>query len=179
MSRAAAALVALLSIFLGAPALIAAEKPWTEIRSPHFRVLTNGSTQDAIKVIKEFEQLRWVFATRFPGARLESGAPFLVVAARDEATARALEPQLRSSGGERIAGIFHHGWEKQFAMVRLDTFGGNGSKEVVYHEYTHTILHMNSHWLPVWLDEGTAEFYAYTRFDERKIYLGAPTVRSS
>ena len=28
----------------------ASEKPWTEIRSPHFRVLTNGTTPDGRKV---------------------------------------------------------------------------------------------------------------------------------
>jgi tetratricopeptide (TPR) repeat protein len=155
---------------------LAADKPWTEIRSPHFRVLTNGSTQDALKVAHEFEELRWVFVTRFPGARLESGASFLVLAARDYGTAKSLDPQLRR-GGENVAGLFYHGQEKQYAMVRLDTFGGNGAKEVVYHEYAHTILHMNSRWLPVWLDEGTAEFYAYTRFDRDRIYLGAPTMR--
>lgn len=155
----------------------AAEKPWAEIRSPHFRVLTNGSIESATKVVHEFEELRWVFATRFPGARLDSGAPLLIFAVRDYETAKSLEPQLRRSGGENIAGLFHHGWERQYAMVRLDTFGGNGAKEAVYHEYTHTILHLNSHWLPVWLDEGTAEFYAYTRFESDKIFLGAPTER--
>lgn len=177
MSRSLPAFVLLSSILTCVPALVAADKPWTEIRSPHFRVLTNGSTQDAIKVLREFEQLRWVFTTRFPAARLESGAPLLVLAVRDQATAKALDPQLRGFAGEHLAGLFYHGWEKQFAIIRLDTFGGDGSKEVVYHEYAHTILHLNSHWLPTWLDEGMAEFYAYTRFDERKVYLGAPTVR--
>jgi len=177
MSRPLGALVLLSSILTCVTALVAAEKPWTEVRSPHFRVLTNGSTQDAVKVAREFEQLRWVFATRFPGWRLESGAPLLVIAVRDQATAKALDPQLRGFAGGHIAGLFRHGWEKQFAMVRLDTFGGDGSKEVVYHEYAHTILHMNSRWLPTWLDEGMAEFYAYTRFDEHKVYLGAPTER--
>lgn len=157
--------------------VFAAEKPWTEIRSPHFRIVTNGSIPDARKVATEFEELRWVFATRFPGARLESGAPLLVFAARDQETARSLEPAAWKRMGERVAGVFHHGWEKQFATVRLDTWGGEGSKEVVYHEYTHSILHMNSHWLPLWLDEGTAEFYAYTRFEQHRIYLGAPTER--
>ena len=177
MTRPLSVLVLLLSILSFVPAVLATEKPWTEIRSPHFRVLTNGSTQNAIKVVREFEQLRWVFATRFPGMRLESGAPLLVIAVRDEATAKALDPSFRGSAGDQVAGLFRHGWEKQFALVRLDTFEGDGAKEVVYHEYTHTILHLNSHWLPLWLDEGMAEFYAYTRFDEHKIYLGAPTVR--
>jgi len=54
---------------------------------------------------------------------------------------------------------------------------GNGAKEVVYHEYAHTIEHLNLRWILLWLDEGTAEFYGYTRFEGHKIYLGAPTVR--
>src|ERR1700685_3375170 len=62
-------------------------------------------------------------------------------------------------------------------MVRLDTMIGEGAKEIVYHEYTHTIFHLNFHWLPVWLDEGLANFYGYTRFEEHKIYVGAPPAR--
>ena len=125
----------------------------------------------------EFEQLRWVFSTRFPGARVESGAPLLIFAARDEETAKKLDPAVYKRMGGNMAGEFHHGWDKQFALIRLDTFGGDGAKEVVYHEYAHTILHLNSRWLPAWLDEGMAEFYGYTRFEGHKIYLGAPTVR--
>lgn len=166
----------LLSLLSICPSVFAAQKPWTEIRSPHFRVLTNGGVGDARKVAYEFEQLRYVFAARFPNARVESAAPLLILAARDEDTARALEPQLWKSGANR-AGEFHHGWEKQYAIVRLDSWGGEGSREVVYHEYTHSIEHMNLHYLPLWLDEGTAEFYAYTRFESHRIYIGAPTER--
>lgn len=151
------------------------DKPWTEIRSPHFRVLTDGSIPDARKVAFEFEQLRNVFANRFPNAKLE-GAPLVVFAVRNEESAKALEPNLWKSGANR-AGEYHRGWEKQFAIVRLDTWDGDGAKEVVYHEYTHSIDHMNLHYLPLWLDEGNAEFYAYTRFQGNQIFLGAPTER--
>ncbi len=173
--RLASALVCLLS--LAATSASAGEKPWTEVRSQHFRVLTNGSTGDARKVAHEFEQLRWVYSSRFPGARLESGAPLLIFATRDEDTAKKLDPVMYKRMGGNMAGEFHHGWEKQYALIRLDTFGGDGAKEVVYHEYAHTIQHLNSHWLPAWLDEGMAEFYGYTRFEGHRIYLGAPTVR--
>ena len=44
----------------------AGEKPWIEVRSPHFRVLTNGGTKDARRVAHEFEQMRYIFATQFP-----------------------------------------------------------------------------------------------------------------
>ncbi|HTT22861.1 MAG TPA: hypothetical protein VMG82_28280 [Candidatus Sulfotelmatobacter sp.] len=123
----------LVSLWIVSLSAVASEKPWTEIRSPHFRVLTNGSISDARNVVYEFEQLRYVFATRFPNARLESGAPLLVFAVRDEDTAKKLGPRIWKTGAN-IAGEFHHGWERQFAIVRLDTWGGEGSKEVVYHE---------------------------------------------
>jgi tetratricopeptide (TPR) repeat protein len=154
----------------------ASEKPWTEIRSPHFRVLTDASSGDARKVAHEFEQMRNVFATHLTSARLESGAPLLIFAVRDEETAKALEPRIWKAGANR-AGEFHHGWEKQYAIVRLDSWGREGAKQVVYHEYTHSIEHMNAHWLPLWFDEGTAEFYAYTRFEAHRTYVGAPTER--
>lgn len=151
----------------------AREKPWIEVRSPHFRVLTNGSQNDARRVAKEFEQMRYVFVDRDPNFRLEGGAPLVVFAAQDEATAKSLEPALWKLKGAKPAGVFHHAWEKEYVMVQLEALKG-GALEVVYHEYTHSILHLNFHWLPVWLDEGMAHFYGYTRFQEHKIYVGAP-----
>jgi tetratricopeptide (TPR) repeat protein len=163
-------------LFTVVSALQAAEKPWIEIRSPHFRVLTNGTKSEGRHVAHEFEQMRYVFASRFPNFRLESGAPLLVLAARDELTQRSLEPNLFKGRSAKPAGVYHHGWDKQFVTVRLDTWG-TGAHEVVYHEYTHSIIHTNIRWLPLWLDEGIAEFYAYTRFQQHEIYIGAPTER--
>lgn len=154
-----------------------AEDHWVEVRSPHFRVLTNGSAADGRRVVDEFEQVRYVIHYRFPTLRLDASAPLLIVAARDGDTARKLEPELAKHGGDRIAGNFIEGWARNCAMVRLDEWS-RGAREVVYHEYTHSIFHLNSHWLPTWLDEGMAEFFAYTRFMDHKIYLGAPTERA-
>ncbi len=173
--------IGILRLFLFLPVLLSgvcafAEKPWTEVRSPHFRVLTNGSTGDARHVAHEFEQMRYVFASQFPQFRLDSGAPMTIFAARDEATARMLEPAMWKAKGVKPAGLFHRGWEKQYVMVRVDQTGLSANA-VVYHEYTHSILHLNSHWLPTWLDEGMAEFYGYTRFEPKQTYIGAVTER--
>ena len=37
------------------------DKPWYEVRSPHFRVITNGSDRDARHAARAFEQMRAVF----------------------------------------------------------------------------------------------------------------------
>lgn len=153
----------------------AGSKKWIEVESPHFRVITDGSQTDARQVALGLEQLRYVFASQFPKIRLDSGAPLLVFAAADENTARSLLPSLKKAkNGQYIAGIYFHGWEKQYAMLRLD----HPEVEPVYHEYVHSILHINIRWLPRWLDEGIAEFYGYTRFENHKIYVGAPSIRS-
>jgi Tfp pilus assembly protein PilF len=171
------AIFAVSLIAIGSIPASAHQKPWIEVCSPHFRVLTNGSQNDARHVAKEFEQMRYVFAERYPEFRLEGGAPLTIFAALDEATAKSLEPAIWKSKGVKPAGVFHHGWEKQFALVRIDTMGEDGAREIVYHEYTHSILSLNFHWLPLWLDEGLANFYGYTRFQEHKIYVGAPPAR--
>ena len=172
----AAALVVTLLTLLPARAA-RAEDHWLEVRSPHFHVITNGSAADGRRVIDEFEDIRYVIHYRFPTLRLDADAPLLVVAVKNQETALRLEPGLAKNGGDRIAGNFIQGWARNCAMVRLDEWS-KGARETVYHEYTHSIFHLNSHWLPTWLDEGMAEFFAYTRFVDHRIYIGAPTERS-
>ncbi|MFY9560508.1 MAG: DUF1570 domain-containing protein [Terriglobales bacterium] len=154
------------------------DKPWHETRSPHFRVITNGSERDARHVAREFEQIRSMFAGQFPGFRVDSPAPLLILAPEDEPTTKKLVPEFWQHGGPKPAGMFFHGWEKQYALVRLDAIGSDKTNPdtfaVVYHEYVHTLLHMNFRWLPTWLDEGLAEYYAYTRFESNRTYVGAP-----
>ena len=158
----------------------AKEKPWLEVRSPHFRVLTDASAGDARRVAREFEQLRDVFASQYPGFRLESGAPLLIFAARDEETAKSLAPYLWKAKGAKPVGYFQQSWERKFALIRLDAWNtGFGGHQIVFHEYTHSLLHINAHWLPAWMDEGIAEFYAYTRFRENDTLIGTPTDRYS
>ena len=152
----------------------ASAQTWREIQSPHFRVITDGSEKDGRDVAKEFEQMRSVFATLFKNPVLDTGAPLLIVAVHQPGL-QALAPIFWKQR-DKIAGQFFRGWERQFALVRLDS-SSDLNQAVVFHEYTHSILHANLHWMPTWLDEGLAEFYAYTRFEGDKIYIGGPSVR--
>jgi hypothetical protein len=166
----------LLLVSLAPPHAQAGEKPWTEVRSPNFRVLTNGSAGDGRRVAREFEQMRAVFALAFPKMRLETGAPLTIFAPRDEFSMKAMAPDFWKAPGPKPAGLFQHGWERQYAVIRLDQ-DVPGRYNVVYHEYVHSLLHANFRWLPTWLDEGLAEFYGNTRFEESKMYVGAPSPR--
>lgn len=168
-------LVALLAL---ASSAVSEEKPWREVRSPHFRVITNGSEGSARHVAREFEQVRSLFADQFPGFTVDSPVPLVILAPQDEATTKKLAPGFWLHSGPKPAGIYFHGWEKQYALVRLDAVNSDridpDTFAVVYHEYVHSLLHLNFRWLPTWLDEGLAQFYGFTRFEGSKTYIGAP-----
>jgi tetratricopeptide (TPR) repeat protein len=167
----------LLAVVLLCTSGFSEEKPWREIRSPHFRVITNGNDGAGRHVAREFEQMRAVFASEFPGYRLDSAEPLLILAPEDEYTTKKLLPEFWKHSGPKPAGVYFHAWEQPYALVRLDAVSDKYSRDefaVVYHEYVHSLLHLNLHWLPTWLDEGLAEFYAYTRFEGNRTYIGAP-----
>jgi tetratricopeptide (TPR) repeat protein len=154
------------------------EKNWTEVRSPHFRVITNGNESSARRLAREYEQMRAVFADQFSGFRLDTGAPLLIIAPSDLSAAKKVAPEVFERKGAEVAGFYAHGWERQYAFVRLDAVRGDpmlyDTYSVIYHEYLHSLLHTNFHWLPTWLDEGLASFYQYTRFEQFRTLLGAP-----
>jgi hypothetical protein len=151
-------------------------RPWIEVRSQHFRVITNGNEKAGQRVAHEFEQMRAVFANQFPGYRLDSGAPLLILAPADENTTRQLIPEYWQKSGPKPAGFYGRGWDKQYALVRLESISDDRFNPdtylVVYHEYVHSLLHMNLRWLPTWLDEGLAQFYGYTRFQKNRYTSG-------
>jgi hypothetical protein len=137
------------------------EKPWTEVRSPNFRVLTNGTAGEGRRVAREFEPMRAVFAIALPRMRLETGAALTIFAPRDEYSMKAMAPAFWKPSGTKPAGLLQKRWERQYA----------------YHECVHSLLHANFKGLPTWLDESLADFYASTRFEQTKMYVGAPRTR--
>ena len=182
-----------LTIVATARVATAREKPWIEVRSPHFRVLTDGSANDGRQVALDFEKMRYVFATQFPKYRLESGAPLLIFAAQDLDSAKIVDPGLKKTkNANMLTGFYTHGWEEQFALVRLDTMSSAGEMatyefkhgilqvmgdQPAFYDYTQSVIHMNAHWLPLWMDAGIAEFFSYTKFQGKTIVIGVPTDR--
>ena len=147
---------------------------WVKVISPHFTVLSNGSAKDAREVAAGFEQIHAVFALALPGLRTDSGAETIVIAAKDEKSFVELMPSEKKRANY-LAGEFHKGWEKDYVVIRLDLPGQ--TRNIVYHEYIHKLLRLNFTRLPVWLDEGLAEFFANTESRSNEMYLGAPSPR--
>ena len=145
---------------------------WVEVRSPHFVVASNAGEKQARHVAQQFEEIRGTFQVAFPKLRLDLGKPVIILATKNENSLKILLPAYwEQKGSVHPAGIYIPGEEKHYVALRLDTEGENPF-HVVYHEYTHAILHLNFPPLPLWLDEGFAEFYGNTVISDKQIALG-------
>ncbi len=175
-SRIAQALPLLLPIIF-ASQLTARDKPerWLEVLSPHFRVIGNGSEKQARKVADQFERIRAAFQKAFPGLRVDPSAPIIVLAAKDEKTFNALTPASWKQKGQLMrTGLFLRSQEKNYVLLRLNA-GDDDPYHVLYHEYTHLLMNESFPQIPLWLDEGLAEFYGNSEIQEKDVLLGKPS----
>lgn len=165
-------------VFLSLASSVAArEKPdrWMEVKSPHFIVATNGSEKQARRAADQFERIRAVFQKVFPGTRVDPAVPIVVLAMKDEKTFDALTPvEWQRKGQLKRSGLFLTGPDKNYVLLLLDAEGEN-PYHILYHEYTHLLIHEGITATPLWLDEGLAEFYGNSEIQGKDILLGKPS----
>ena len=150
-----------------------ADQIWVEVRSAHFTVSSNAAEGDARHIAEQFEQIRAVFHGSFAKLRVDPPRPVAIVAARDESTMKMLVPdEFEGEGHVHPAGLFHSDGEKDYVVMRLDA-EGTSAFHTVYHEYTHALLHMNYSRVPLWLNEGLAEFFGNSTLTSKDLTTGA------
>ena len=148
---------------------------WTEVRSPHFVVVTNSNEKQGRRVADQFERMRSVFHVAFPKLQVDPGSPIIVLAIKDDKDFKALEPAAYlAKGSLMLGGLFLRTPDKNYVLMRLDAEGEH-PYSVVYHEYTHLILSKAAEWMPLWMNEGMAEFYQNTEIREKEARIGEPS----
>ncbi len=168
--------LALLFLFLGTFSASARDSidHWFEVRSPHFVVLTDSNEKQAHRIASQFERMRAVFHLLMPTASDGAGSPVIVLALKDKKAMQALLPEsYLAKGSLDLAGLFLRAPDKNYILVRLDAQGAHPFA-TVYHEYTHFMMRNASEWIPLWMNEGLAEFYQNTDIQEKEVLLGEP-----
>jgi tetratricopeptide (TPR) repeat protein len=151
---------------------------WLEVHAPHFIVLTNSTDKQARRVADQFERMRAVFHKRFPDARIDAASPIIVIAVKDKKDFQALEPLAYLAKGQLdLAGLFVQAPDKNYVLLRLDVEGPH-PYATVYHEYTHFVVRRASQWMPLWLNEGLAQFYENSEIKEKEVGMGEASPES-
>jgi tetratricopeptide (TPR) repeat protein len=174
MPKPLAIVVILFAVFCGDA--IASPQQWIEIKSDHFTMLTDENEKQGRQVIDQFERMRWVFHTLFPKANVDPAQPMIIIAAKNYKGFQELEPAAYLAKGQlRLGGLFLKMQDRNYILLRGDVEVDH-PYSVVYHEYTHLQFAGASDWMPIWLDEGLAEFMQNTDIRDKDVHLGQPSV---
>lgn len=141
---------------------------WKEVQSPHFRVVTNRSLDDARIALADFEETYDVFTSVVLTGEVVDPVPIRVVLFDKEGEFEAFGP--RGAGAffapslpldpEPIPTLVM--WGDLVAKARL-TF---------QHELTHHLFRNALGPVPPWLAEGLAEYYSTVRIADGEVFIG-------
>lgn len=128
---------------------------WVLARSANFVVVGDAGESSVRRVAREFEVFRELLRSVL-NVRGENTRPLVIVALKDQAGLDRLLP--RHPKG-RVAGIFVSGADVHHIALRTD-LAAEHAYSVVFHEYVHLLVRTHFRRVPLWLNEGLAEFYA-------------------
>jgi hypothetical protein len=163
---------------LAASPAAAAERPWVEVRSAHFVVVTDAGESQGRDLAFQFEQGRSVFNALWPWARQGTDREFVVLGTRDEDALRALAPAyFKAHGGTHPEGVYVSGADADYVALRLDVSRRSDVRvnpyKMAFSGYAdNRIARQFQGRAPLWLREGLSELYGNTLILEKEVQVG-------
>jgi tetratricopeptide (TPR) repeat protein len=170
--------ILLLAFLCAAPCIqaLAAPEQWFQVTSPHFTLLTDSSDKQGRHILDQFERMRWLFQKLFSKSKADPPNPIVVLAFRGLKDFQSVEPAAYLAKGQvALGGFFLRAPDTNYVLLRLDAEGEHPFA-AIYHEYTHLQIGDDAEWMPLWLNEGLAEFIQNTDIHKKDVYLGEPSV---
>src|SRR6266446_7707255 len=149
--------------------LVSAKDTWTSVRSKSFLLMGNANEKEIRQVGIRLEQFREVFSRLFPQINFRSPVPTTVVVFKSDSSYRPFKPSANT------AGYFQAGPDVNYITLTTEVHGEQDPFNVIFHEYTHLLVNNTVGNVPVWFNEGLAEYYStFSISDDKKIVLGKP-----
>jgi tetratricopeptide (TPR) repeat protein len=132
-------------------------------------MLGNASEKDIRRVAVKLEQFREVFTNLFPNTRFNTPVPTTVVVFKSDSSYGPFKPK------PDVAGYFQPGPDVNYITLTTEVRGEQDPFSVIFHEYIHLLIENTFPNVPVWFNEGLAEYYStFTISDDQKVVLGSP-----
>jgi len=148
------------------------------IRGRNVIVVGQDSPRTLRDVAVRIEQFRLTLGGLIRGASQPLSTPTLVMAFE---SSDAMKPFVPLYNGKPISvgGLCFCGRTDDTNMIMASLAGFEASSSVVFHEYTHLLVHNGTAQVPVWLSEGIAEFFStfQLRAGDREALIGSPIER--
>jgi tetratricopeptide (TPR) repeat protein len=141
---------------------------WIRLETDNFVFFSNAGERSTHRIAANLERLRSVLLQLSPAMKVRSDQPTFSFVFRNDSSMTPYKPY---RNGKRIDldGFFVSYPEANYMAVKADMSSVEG---VVYHEYLHFLLHNNYASLPLWFDEGLAEFYGTFKSNDELAEIG-------
>lgn len=164
-----------LALFHASPARASDQDTWHEVRTEHFVVRTNAERERAVALATDLEKYR--FTVGYLSGLDTRDVPSVPVTVYAYNSA---DDYLDATGAYGTAGFYVARQAGPISVLSLEDGEEDwqlSGKRVLFHEYTHHILHQYSPIeYPRWYDEGFAEFMATMEFDDSHAVIGKPAL---
>jgi tetratricopeptide (TPR) repeat protein len=153
-----------------------ADGRWTIVRGQTMTVVGDQPFETLRDIASRLERFRIGVSGLIPNAERPLPVPTVVFVF---GTRKAMQPFLPLAKNGRpvpLGGYFHRDADVNYIALSLEGF--DESLPIVFHEYTHLLLRNAVRAVPVWLNEGLAEYYStFTLSDDGvKADAGRPIV---
>ena len=146
---------------------VVAKDSWISVRTKNFLLVGNAGEKDIRKVGLKLEQFREVFTLLFPKIRFNTPVPTTVVVFKSDDSYAPFKPN------PNVAGYFQPGPDVNYITLTTEVRGRQDPFSVIFHEYTHLLVENTFENIPLWFNEGLAEYYStFSITDDQKIALG-------
>ncbi|MGH9882181.1 MAG: tetratricopeptide repeat protein [Pyrinomonadaceae bacterium] len=149
--------------------------PWRSISTNNLFLVGNAGEEDLRQVAVWLEFFHSAFAQLVSRSVLDSSVPTTVIVFKDDASFLPFKP-LYQGRPANIAGYFVPGQDRNYIALSLERGerGGRDPLSTAFHEYVHQHLMNTVPGVPLWLNEGLAEFYGSFVQANGEAVLGAP-----
>ena len=158
-----------LLVVISQHATVSAKDTWVSVRTKNFFLLGNANEKDIRKVGLKLEQFREVFTRLFPKLKFNTPVPTTVIVFKSHSSYAPFKTR------PNTAGYFQPGTDVNYITLTTELYGQQDPFTVIFHEYTHLLVENTFEKVPVWFNEGLAEYYStFSITDDQKVVLGTP-----
>lgn len=138
---------------------------WNYIKHDKVEILSRISPEATREIFTQIYLFPHILQTFF-GAEIDTDWPIRVIITSGDREFR----ELSRADQALVIGTFSSLPNYNLVMIRHSFLSWDSSREIIFHEYVHRLFnHAN---LPVWADEGLAQYYQTIDFDDRYVTQG-------
>ncbi|HWT01005.1 MAG TPA: DUF1570 domain-containing protein [Pyrinomonadaceae bacterium] len=153
----------------------AAPARWESVQSRNFLLVGDAEGRDMLRIAARLEQFRAALLRVLPSHHFDSSVPLTVVVFKDDASYNQFEPIFhgRPAG---VSGFFQSGADVDYIALSLDRRYARDMDELAFHEYVHLLVRNGHGAVPLWFNEGLAEYYSTVEISGGggRVTLGRP-----